>query len=109
MDAINTKTITLDYDTYLGELSSAKKEGYYTTIRTKVEENKHYQTTMQKLRKADVQIARYETTLRDEWDKAYIAKKRIELLEDRKAIYKFLSFLFLILLLFSEVIKEWLL
>ena len=62
MDAMNTKTITLDYDTYLGELSSAKKEGYYTAIRTKVEENKHYQTTMQKLRKADGQIARYETT-----------------------------------------------
>lgn len=109
MNAINTKTITLDYDTYLGELSSAKKEGYYIAIRTKVEENKHYQTTMQKLRKADVQLARYKTTLRDEWDKAYISKKRIELLEDRKAIYKFLSFLFLILLLFSEVIKEWLL
>ena len=109
MDAINTKTITLDYDTYLGELSSAKKEGYYTAIRTKVEENKHYQTTMQKLRKADVQLARYEKTLRDEWDKAYISKKRIELLEDRKAIYKFLSFLFLMLLLFSEAIKTWLL
>lgn len=109
MDAINTKTITLDYDTYLGELSSAKKEGYYTAIRTKVEENKHYQTTMQKLRKADVQLARYEKTLRDEWDKTYISKKRIELLEDQKAIYKFLSFLFLMLLLFSEVIKEWLL
>lgn len=109
MDAMNTKTITLDYDTYLGELSSAKKEGYYTAIRTKVEENKHYQTTMQKLRKADVQLARYRTTLRDEWDKAYIAKKRIELLEDRKAIYKFLSFLFLMLLLFSEAIKAWLL
>lgn len=109
MDAMNTKTITLDYDTYLGELSSAKKEGYYTAIRTKVEENKHYQTTMQKLRKADVQIARYEKTLRDEWDKAYISRQRIGLLEDQKAIYKFLSGLFLILLLFSEAIKAWLL
>lgn len=109
MDAINTKTITLDYDTYLGELSSAKKEGYYTAIKTKVEENKHYQTTMQKLRKADVQIARYEKTLRDEWDKACISRQRIGLLEDQKAIYKFLSGLFLILLLFSEAIKAWLL
>lgn len=109
MDAMNTKTITLDYDTYLGELSSAKKEGYYKAIRTKVEENKHYQTTMQKLRKADVQIECYETTLRDEWDKAYISRKSIELLEDQKAIYKFLSGLFLLLLLFSEAIKAWLL
>lgn len=109
MDATSTKTITLDYDTYLGELSSAKKEGYYTAIRTKVEENKHYQKTMQKLREDDVRIARLSTTLRDEWDKAYISKKRIELLEDQKAIYKYLSLLFLMLLLFSEAIKTWLL
>ena len=109
MDAINTKTITLDYDTYLGELSSAKKEGYYTAIRTKVEENKHYQKTMQKLREADTRIAIYDKTLRDEWDKAYISRKSIELLEDQKAIYKFLSGLLLLLLLFSEAIKAWLL
>ena len=64
---------------------------------------------MQKLREADTRIAIYDKKLRDEWDKAYISRKSIELLEDQKAIYKFLSGLFLLLLLFSEAIKAWLL
>lgn len=99
------KTITMDFDEYQAELSKAQKEGYYRAIRAKVEENLHYQKTVKEVTRLEVQLGIHKHTLRDEWDKNYSLKKRLETAEDRVAIYKFLTGLILTLLIFSEVIK----
>lgn len=99
------KTITMDFDEYQAELSNAQKEGYYRAIRAKVEENLHYQKTVKEVTRLEVQLGIHKHTLRDEWDKNYILRKRLELAEDRQAIYKFLAGLSVTLLLFSEVFK----
>lgn len=99
------KTITMDYDSYQSELIRAEKDGYYRAIRAKVEENLHYQKTVKEVSKLETQLGIHKHSLRDEWDKNYILKKRLELAKDQVAIYKFLTGLAITLLLFSEVLK----
>lgn len=99
------KTITMDYEKYREELSNAERTGYARGINANVKESYLYQETYKKATKLEAQLGIYKHSLRDEWDKNYILRKRLELAEDRQAIYKFLALLSLALLLFSEVLK----
>ena len=99
------KTITMDYEKYREELSNAERTGYARGINANVKESYLYQETFKKATKLESQLGIYKHSLRDEWDKNYILRKRLELAEDRQAIYKFLALLSLALFVFSEVLK----
>lgn len=99
------KTITMDYEKYREELSNAERTGYARGINANVKESYLYQETYKKATKLEAQLGIYKHSLRDEWDKNYILRKRLELAEDRQAIYKFLALLSLALFVFSEVLK----
>lgn len=99
------KTITMDYEEYRKELSNEQQRGYARGINANLKENYLYQETFRKATKLETQLGIYKHSLRSEWDINYILKKRLELAEDRQAIYKFLAGLSITLLLFSEAIK----
>lgn len=99
------KTITMDYEEYRKELNNAQQMGYARGINANVKESYLYQETFRKATKLETQLGIYQHSIRDEWDKNYSLKKRLELAEDRQAIYKFLAGVAIALLLFSEVIK----
>lgn len=103
MDA--QKTITMDYEKYREELNNEQRTGYARGIRANVKESYLYQEVFKKATKLETQLGIYKHSLRDEWDKNYTLKKRLELAKDRVAIYKFLTGVAITLLLFSEVIK----
>ena len=99
------KTITMDYEKYREELINAERTGYARGIHTNLNESYLYKETLKKATKLETQLSITKHTLRDEWDKNYRFKKQLEIAEDQVAIYKFLTFLLLVLLLFSEAIK----
>lgn len=99
------KTITMDYEKYREELSNAERTGYARGINANVKESYLYKETLKKATTLETQLGIHKHSLRDEWDKNYILKKKLELAKDQVATYKFLTGLAIVLLLFSEVLK----
>lgn len=99
------KTITMDYEKYREELNNEQRTGYARGINANVKESYLYKETLKKATTLETQLGIYKHSLRDEWDKNYILKKRLELAKDQVAIYKFLTGVAITLLLFSEVLK----
>lgn len=99
------KTITMDYGQYREELSNAQRTGYARGVNAQLEENLRYKSAVKEVNALEMRLGIYKHTLRDEWDKNYRLDKDLNLAKDQVAIYKFLTILFLVLLLFSEAIK----